>query len=130
MKTSKNKRRRQNDKSNGKEKILKNSDGNSSTDEYDMLEDIYRNQPLFRLMPQSMNNTNNFLQPIVETGDDADKILRHYTMFSIDWFTDNKLEAPLRVIPSKNRHGFNNLVEDSSVFDSSCGKRNRLFVFL
>ena len=63
-------------------------------------------------------------------GDDADKILRSYPMFSIDWFTDNKLEAPLRVIPSKNRHGLNNLVEDSSVFDSSFGKHsNFVFVF-
>ena len=45
-----------------------NSDGNSSTDEYDMLDDIYRNQPLFRLMPQTTHNTSSFLQPIVETG--------------------------------------------------------------
>lgn len=120
VKTSRNKRRRQSNKSNGKEKMLKNSDDNSSTDEYDKLDDIYRNPPLFRLMPQTMNSANNFLQAIVETGDDADKILRHYTTFSIDWFTDNKLEAPLRVIPSRNRHGFNNLVEDPSVFDSSC----------
>jgi hypothetical protein len=42
-------------------------------------------------------------------------------MFSIDWFTDNKADAPLRVIPSKHRHGINNLVEDASVLDSSCG---------
>jgi len=42
-------------------------------------------------------------------------------MFSIDWFTDNKTEAPLRVIPSKHRHGINGLHEDSSVLDSSCG---------
>jgi len=75
VKTSRNKRRRQTDKSNRKEKILKNndysminSDGNSSTDEYDMLDDIYRNQPLFRLMPQTTHNTSSFLQPIVETG--------------------------------------------------------------
>lgn len=43
-------------------------------------------------------------------------------MFSIDWFTDNKPEAPLRVIPSKNRHGINDLVEDASVFDVSSGR--------
>jgi hypothetical protein len=42
-------------------------------------------------------------------------------MFSIDWFTDNKFEAPLRVIPSKHRNGINGLIEDSSVLDSSCG---------
>ena len=55
------------------------------------------------------------------SGDDADNILRHYSTFSIDWFTDNKPEAPLRVIPSKYRHGINDLVEDDSVFDSSGG---------
>ncbi len=42
-------------------------------------------------------------------------------MFSIDWFTDNKPEAPLRVIPSKHRHSINGLIEDSSVLDVSCG---------
>lgn len=42
-------------------------------------------------------------------------------MFSIDWFTDNKPEAPLRVIPSKNRHGINDLIEDSSVVEVSSG---------
>ena len=41
--------------------------------------------------------------------------------FSIDWFTDNKIEAPLRVIPSKNRNGINGLIEDYSVLNSSCG---------
>ena len=50
-------------------------------------------------------------------------------MFSIDWFTDNKPEAPLRVIPSKNRHGINDLVEDASVFDVSCGKKRNLIRF-
>jgi hypothetical protein len=85
-----------------------------------MLDDIYTNQPLFRLMPQTENNSNNNLQPIVEAGDDADQILRRYSTFSIDWFTDNKHEAPLRVIPSKHRHGINDLIEDSSVLDSSC----------
>ncbi len=42
-------------------------------------------------------------------------------MFSIDWFTDNKPEAPLRVIPSKHRNGINGLIEDASLLDSSCG---------
>ena len=84
-----------------------------------MLDDIYTNQPLFRLMPQTANNSNVNLEPIVEIGDDGDKILRHYSSFSIDWFTDNKQEAPLRVIPSKNRHGINCLIEDPSVHDLS-----------
>ena len=54
-------------------------------------------------------------------GDESDRILRSHTSFSIDWFTDNKPEAPLRVIPSKNRHGINGLIEDDSVFNASCG---------
>lgn len=123
VKTGNNKRRRQNEKTTRKEKLLKNNnnDSSSSTDEFDMLDDIYGNQALFRLMPQSANNSNNNIQPIVEPGDDANKILRHYSMFSIDWFTDNKSEAPLRVIPSKHRNGINDLIEDPSVLDSSCG---------
>jgi hypothetical protein len=78
VKTGKNKRRRQNEKSTRKEKLLKNnnnndqimrSNGDSSTEEFDMLDDIYQNQPLFRLMPQTTNNSNNTLiQPIVEPG--------------------------------------------------------------
>lgn len=40
----------------------------SSTEEFDMLDDIYRNQPLFRLMPQTSSNLNNPAQPIVEPG--------------------------------------------------------------
>jgi len=55
------------------------------------------------------------------SGDDGDKILRCHTTFSIDWFTDNKMEAPLRVTPSKNRSGINGLIEDDSVFNSSNG---------
>ena len=54
-------------------------------------------------------------------GDDADRILRGHTTFSIDWFTDNKNEAPLRVTPSKNRGGINNLIEDESVNNSISG---------
>ncbi|CAF0984223.1 unnamed protein product [Adineta steineri] len=130
VKIGKNKRRRHHDdnKTNHKEKILKNdvlnSDSNSSTEDFDMLDDIYGNQPLFRLMPQISNNSTNKInniQPIVEPGRDSDKILRHTTSFSIDWFTDNKNEAPLRVIPSKHRNGINGLIEDDSVLDSSCG---------
>ncbi|CAF4438802.1 unnamed protein product, partial [Rotaria magnacalcarata] len=48
-------------------------------------------------------------------------ILRRYTTFSIDWFTDNKPEAPLRVIPSKHRNGINGLIDDDSVFNASSG---------
>lgn len=102
---------------NDDESMKSNSD--SSTEDFDMLDDIYTNQPLFRLMPQTANNSNVNLEPIVEIGDDGDKILRHYSSFSIDWFTDNKQEAPLRVIPSKNRHGINGLIEDPSVHDLS-----------
>ena len=67
-------------KKDGKEKIHKNnhnddeimitnSDSSSSTEEFDMLDDIYGNQPLFRLMPQTTNNSNNnIIQPIIEPG--------------------------------------------------------------
>jgi hypothetical protein len=54
-------------------------------------------------------------------GDDGDRILRCHRTFSIDWFTDNKIEAPLRVTPSKHRSGINGLIEDDSVFNSSNG---------
>jgi hypothetical protein len=139
VKTGPNKRRRHENRTEKKPKnttnddeiMISNSDSNSSTEEFDMLDDIYGNQPLFRLMPQTANNSNTNIQPIIEPGwdilsikkyfeisllvfsllgDDANKILRHYSTFSIDWFTDNKIEAPLRVIPSKNRHGINNLI--------------------
>lgn len=46
-------------------------------------------------------------------------------MFSIDWFTDNKADAPLRIIPSKNRHGINGLIEDKSVAESMAGGSKR-----
>jgi hypothetical protein len=80
VKTGKNKRRRHHEKNSRKEKMLKNNNNNnnddeimisnsdSSTEEFDMLDDIYRNQPLFRLMPQTSNNSNNNIQPIVEPG--------------------------------------------------------------
>jgi hypothetical protein len=54
-------------------------------------------------------------------GDDSDKILRRHTTFSIDWFTDNTMEAPLRVIASKHRSGINGLIEDDSVLNSLNG---------
>jgi len=77
VKTGKNKRRRQDGKSSGKEKMLKNNHNDeimisnsdsSSTEEFDMLDDIYGNQPLFRLMPQTSNSSNTNFQPIVEPG--------------------------------------------------------------
>ena len=151
VKTNRNKRRRSYEKPIRKEKMLKNdehmlinNDNNNTIDEYDMLDDIYKNQPLFRLMPQTSMSSNRHIQPIVEigerfssekkclkkfffVGDDSDRILRDYHMFSIDWFTDNKPEAPLRVIPSRCRHGINHLIEDSSVLDLSCGKNKSKF---
>jgi hypothetical protein len=84
VKTSKNKRRhnQQNDR---KEKILKSlptninedeesmiitgdSGSNSGTEDFDMLDDIdiYGSQPLFRIMPQTTDNSNHNIQPIVE----------------------------------------------------------------
>jgi hypothetical protein len=45
----------------------------------------------------------------------------------MDWFTDNKIEAPLRVIPSKNRYGINGLIEDDSALDSSLGGDTNFF---
>lgn len=33
-----------------------------------MLDDLYGNQVLFRLMPQTSNSSNNQLQPIIEPG--------------------------------------------------------------
>jgi len=48
------------------------SGSDSSTEDFDMLDDIYGNQPLFRIMPQiadSYNNNNNHhFQPIIEHG--------------------------------------------------------------
>jgi hypothetical protein len=74
VKTGKNKRRRHEEKNhknnpNDNEPMITNSDSSSSTDEFDMLDDIYGNQPLFRLMPQTVNNSsNNIIQPIIEPG--------------------------------------------------------------
>ncbi len=50
------------------------SSSESSTEDFDMLDDIYGSQPLFRIMPQSPdnhnnhNNENNQYQPIIEHG--------------------------------------------------------------
>jgi hypothetical protein len=78
VKTGKNKRRRNPENTARKGKfpkndpsIVSNSDSNSSTDEFDMLDDIYGNQPLFRLMPQTTNTSagNNInIEPIIEPG--------------------------------------------------------------
>lgn len=40
----------------------------SDTEEFDMLDDIFGNQPLFRLMPQINSNGYQSVQPIVEPG--------------------------------------------------------------
>jgi len=90
VKTSKTKRSRHQQKDR-KEKISNNNNHNnddeeiesmiisgdsssdSSTEDFDMLDDIYGTQPLFRIMPQTTdnfynNNNNNHFQPIIEHG--------------------------------------------------------------
>jgi hypothetical protein len=85
VKTNKNKRRH-NQQKDRKEKIQKNisttktdddepmiinsdsSSSNSGTEDFDMLDDIYGSQPLFRIMPQTIDKSNNDIQPIVEPG--------------------------------------------------------------
>ncbi|CAF0807692.1 unnamed protein product [Rotaria sordida] len=140
VKSNKNKRR-SNQQNDSKEKILKSTSTNNNDDEqesmitngesvssksssmedFDMLDDIYGNQRLFRIMPQTTNtenNNNNNFQSIIECGTDSDNILRCHTTFSIDWFTDNTFEASLHVTPSRNRNGLNDLIEDNSVSNS------------
>lgn len=85
VKRNQNKRlRQQNDVDDGvfdashpdEDAIMTNNDSNSenSTDDYDMLDDIYGDQPLFRIMPQPYDtfhvryNENNRLQPILGYG--------------------------------------------------------------
>ncbi|CAF3885372.1 unnamed protein product [Adineta steineri] len=137
VKTNKNKRRHNQEKDR-KDKILKNISTNENNDEepmivngdsesvgssedFDMLDDIYGSQPLFRIMPRPIDNQNNNVEPIVEPGDDANNVLRGHRTFSIDWYTDNKIDAPLRVTPSIHRMGINDLIEDASVFNSLSG---------
>lgn len=54
--------------------ISGDSSSESSTEDFDMLDDIYGSQPLFRIMPQtgdsfhSSNNNNNNFRPIIEYG--------------------------------------------------------------
>jgi len=85
VKTNKNKRRH-NQQKDRKEKIQKNisttktdddepmiingdsSSSNSGTEDFDMLDDIYGSQPLFRIMPQTVDKFNNDVQPIVGPG--------------------------------------------------------------
>ena len=88
VKTNKNKRRH-NQQNDGKEKVFKSlstktdetndevevmlvSDDNksscSSMEDFDMLDDIYGTQSLFRIMPQTTNNCSNDFQSIVEPG--------------------------------------------------------------
>ena len=45
----------------------------------------------------------------------GDGILQHHRVFSIDWFTDNHTDAPLRITPSKNPCAINDLIVDESV---------------
>ncbi|UJR31273.1 hypothetical protein I4U23_018773 [Adineta vaga] len=143
VKTNKNKRRHNQEKKDRKEKILRSisatendddeeamvvsageSGSNSSTEDFDMLDDIFGSQPLFRLTPQTTDLFENNSQSIIEPGEDADNILRRYTTFSIDWFTDNKLDAPLRITPPMNRNRINGLVEDDSVLNSTSGDQD------
>ncbi|CAF1053922.1 unnamed protein product [Adineta ricciae] len=140
VKTNKNKNRH-NQERKRKEKLAKNistiekedeepmivsddSGSHSSTDDFDMLDDIIGNQPLFRLIPQTASLSGNNLQSIIEPGEDADYILRCYSTFSIDWFTDNKMDAPLRITLPLNRDRINGLVEDDSVFNSTGGEQD------
>ena len=44
------------------------ADGSSSTESFDMLDDIYASQLLFRLMPQTPQNSLDVVQPIIEAG--------------------------------------------------------------
>lgn len=60
-----------------------------------------------------------FLETNIFLGEETDRILRRFSEFSIDWFTDNKREAPLKVNPSRNYYGFNGLIEHESVRESS-----------
>lgn len=54
-------------------------------------------------------------------GEESDRILRDHTAFFIDWYTDNKDGAPLRVVSPRNYNGVNGLIEDDSVSQSLSG---------
>ena len=44
------------------------AESSSSKEDFDMLDDIYASQPLFRLMPQIPENSQDSVQPIIEAG--------------------------------------------------------------
>lgn len=48
-------------------------------------------------------------------GDESKRILRSYTTFFIDWFTDNNYEGPLRVLAPIERIGLTDLIDDDTV---------------
>lgn len=60
----------------GKSKRSRHEEQKSSGsgDEFDMLDDIYGNQPLFRLMPQPASSSAQHLQPIIEPGSSASHV--------------------------------------------------------
>jgi len=122
------KRRRPQSTRNRREKVLKTSQSipltNGDHDDEDFLDEIHATERLFRLTPQISTQNDENLRPIIESNDESNEILRRYSIFSIDWFTDNKADAPLRIIPSKNRHGINGLIEDKSVSESMAGDQD------
>jgi hypothetical protein len=113
---------------------------NSSLNDVDVLENIYGSQPLFRLVPQRSDMSSESMPCIVEQGrtndechccnvvctiasrildDESDDILRRHSTFFIDWFTDNHIDALLRVTTSKYVHGIKDLINDESVTTNS-----------
>ncbi|CAF1458870.1 unnamed protein product, partial [Didymodactylos carnosus] len=133
----KKKRQHNNQTSNGKDNFLKKTNpilnsgknrmmvnGITQIDDddegYDMHDDIF-NKPLYRLTPQ---NAGISVKPIVETGDEADSILQRYCNYTIDWYTDNGDDSPLKVLPSKHSSGVNNLVEDRSLLETPSGDQD------
>ena len=78
VKTGNKKRRHLGEKIPRKGKMLKNNvhhdnlskaNGHDSTEEFDMLDDVFTSQPLFRLIPQSGNSTHAKVPPIfIESG--------------------------------------------------------------
>ncbi|CAF4042612.1 unnamed protein product, partial [Rotaria magnacalcarata] len=100
---------------NEQEPMVTSHDNVSNTEDFDMLDDICTPQPLYRIMPHTTNDMKNDFQSIIEPGDDAEKILRSHTSFSIDWFTENNRESAFRVTSSMHRSGISGLVDDESV---------------
>ncbi|CAF3858722.1 unnamed protein product [Rotaria magnacalcarata] len=104
-----------NNNNNEQEPMVTSHDNVSNTEDFDMLDDICTPQPLYRIMPHTTNDMKNDFQSIIEPGDDAEKILRSHTSFSIDWFTENNRESAFRVTSSMHRSGISGLVDDESV---------------